>query len=64
LLRAIAAAWFQANPGHDASSELTQTLEALGRELPVFVLPKVSFSRTVHYQPYFKKLFFPLHPWC
>ncbi|MCX7700470.1 MAG: hypothetical protein N2039_06300, partial [Gemmataceae bacterium] len=23
----------------------------LGRELPDFVLPKVGFSRTVHYQP-------------
>lgn len=55
LLRAIAAAWFQANPGREASTELIQTLEVLGRELPTFVLPKVSFSRTVHYQPYFKK---------
>jgi CRISPR-associated protein Csb2 len=55
LLRAIAAAWFQANPGREASPDLIQTLEALGRELPTFVLPKVSFSRTVHYQPYFKK---------
>ncbi len=55
LLRAIAAAWFQANPGREASTELIQTLEALGRELPTFVLPKVAFSRTVHYQPYFKK---------
>lgn len=53
LLRAIAAAWFQANPGRNASSELIQTLEVLGRELPEFVLPKVSFSRTVHYQPNF-----------
>jgi CRISPR-associated protein Csb2 len=51
LLRAIAAAWFQANPGREASAELIQTLEALGRELPVFFLPKVSFSRTIHYQP-------------
>ncbi|HLJ94365.1 MAG TPA: type I-U CRISPR-associated protein Csb2 [Gemmataceae bacterium] len=51
LLRAIAAAWFQANPGRDASTELIQTLEVLGRELPDFILPKVSFSRTVHYQP-------------
>lgn len=55
LLRAVAAAWFQANPGREASSELVQTLETLGRELPTFVLPKVSFSRTIHYQPYFKK---------
>lgn len=55
LLRAIAAAWFQENPGCDASTELVQALQALGRELPVFILPKVSFSRTVHYQPYFKK---------
>jgi CRISPR-associated protein Csb2 len=55
LLRAIAAAWFQANPGREASPELSQTLETLGRELPVFALPKVSFSRTIHYQPYFKK---------
>jgi CRISPR-associated protein Csb2 len=55
LLRALAAAWFQANPGREASGELLQTLEALGRELPSFGLPKVSFSRTVHYQPYFKK---------
>lgn len=55
LLRAIAAAWFQANPGREASTELIQSLEVLGRELPTFVLPKVSFSRTVHYQPYFKK---------
>jgi CRISPR-associated protein Csb2 len=51
MLRAIAAAWFQANPGRNADNELIETLEVLGRELPVFVLPKVSFSRTVHYQP-------------
>jgi CRISPR-associated protein Csb2 len=51
LLRAIAAAWFQANPGSDASPELIQTLGILGRELPTFTLPKVSFSRSVHYQP-------------
>lgn len=55
LLRAVAAAWFHANPGREASNELIQTLETLGRELPTFILPKVSFSRTVHYQPYFKK---------
>jgi CRISPR-associated protein Csb2 len=51
LLRAIAAAWFQANPGCEPSDELIQTLETLGRELPTFALPKVSFSRTIHYQP-------------
>lgn len=51
LLRAIAAAWFQANPGHEPSAELIQTLEVLGRELPTFVLPKVCFSRAIHYQP-------------
>lgn len=51
LLRAIAAAWFQANPGREPSPELVQTLETLGRELPTFVLPKVSFSRAIHYQP-------------
>ncbi|MFO7905177.1 MAG: type I-G CRISPR-associated protein Csb2 [Planctomycetota bacterium] len=51
LLRAIAAAWFQTNPGREPSPELIQTLEALGRELPTFVLPKVTFSRTIHYQP-------------
>jgi len=51
LLRALAAAWFQANPGREPSPELIRTLEALGRELPTFVLPKVSFSRAVHYQP-------------
>lgn len=51
LLRAIAAAWFQANPGSEASPELVQTLEALGRELPTLVLPKVAFSRAIHYQP-------------
>ena len=55
LLRAIAAAWFQANPGCKPSADLILTLEVLGRELPAFVLPKVSFSRSVHYQPYFKK---------
>lgn len=55
LLRAIAAAWFQANPGRGASNELIQALETLGRELPTFILPKVSFSRTIHYQPYFKE---------
>lgn len=55
LLRALAAAWFQANPGREASGELIQTLQVLGRELPTFVLPQVSFSRTVHYQPYFKR---------
>ena len=51
LLRAIAAAWFQANPGCEPSAELIQTLEVLGRELPTFVLPKVCFSRAIHYQP-------------
>jgi CRISPR-associated protein Csb2 len=51
LLRAIAAAWFQANPGSEASPELVQTLETLARELPTFVLPKVAFSRAIHYQP-------------
>jgi len=53
LLRAIAAAWFQANPGREPSNQLLQALEILGRELPTFVLPKVSFSRAVHYQPNF-----------
>jgi CRISPR-associated protein Csb2 len=53
LLRAIAAAWFQANPGCEPSAELIQTLEVLGRELPTFILPKISFSRAVHYQPNF-----------
>ena len=51
LLRAIAAAWFQANPGCEPSDELIQTLETLGRELPIFQIPKVSFSRAIHYQP-------------
>lgn len=51
LLRAIAAAWFQANPGSEPSAELVKTLEVLGRKPPTFVLPKVSFSRTIHYQP-------------
>ena len=51
LLRAIAAAWFQANPGQEPSAELIQTLEVLGRELPTVVLPKVCFSRAIHYQP-------------
>jgi len=53
LLRAIAAAWFQANPGCEPSPELIQTLETLGRELPTFVLPKASFARAIHYQPNF-----------
>jgi CRISPR-associated protein Csb2 len=51
LLRALAAAWFQANPGREPSPELVQALETLGRELPTFGLPKVSFARTIHYQP-------------
>ena len=51
LLRAIAAAWFQANPGQEPSAELIQTLEVLGQELPTLVLPKVCFSRAIHYQP-------------
>lgn len=51
ILRAIAAAWFQANPGKPASPELVEALEVLGRELPEFVLPKVSFANAVHYQP-------------
>lgn len=51
LLRAITAAWFQANPGHEPGADLIQTLEILGRELPTFVLPKVCFSRAIHYQP-------------
>jgi len=51
LLRAIAAAWFQANPGREPSPELVQTIETLGRELPTFVLPKVGFSCAIHYQP-------------
>lgn len=51
LLRAIAAAWFRQNVGQPASSELLELLESLGRELPVIQLPKVSFSKTVHYHP-------------
>jgi CRISPR-associated protein Csb2 len=51
LLRAITAAWFQANPGREPSPELIETLELLGRELPTFVLPKVAFSKAIHYQP-------------
>jgi CRISPR-associated protein Csb2 len=53
LLRAIAAAWYQVNSGKEPSDELIQTLEILGRELPTFRLPKVSFSRAIHYQPNF-----------
>lgn len=53
LLRAFSGTWFQANPGSEPSSELILTLGAVGRELPTFVLPKVSFSRTVQYQPNF-----------
>lgn len=51
LLRALAAAWFQANPGSEPSPELILMLETLGRELPTFLLPRVSFSRAIHYQP-------------
>jgi CRISPR-associated protein Csb2 len=53
LLRAIAATWFQTNPGCEPSPELIKTLETLGRELPTFVLPKASFIRAIHYQPNF-----------
>lgn len=51
LLRAIAAAWFQANPGRAPGPELIEILELLGQELPTFILPKVAFSRAIHYQP-------------
>lgn len=51
LLRALAAAWFRAHPGQGPSAELILTLETLGKELPTFILPKVSFSRAIHYQP-------------
>jgi CRISPR-associated protein Csb2 len=51
LLRAIAAAWFRLHTGQPASPELLNLLNTLGRELPEMDLPKVAFSRTVHYQP-------------
>lgn len=51
LLRALAAGWFRAHAGRPASAELTELLEALGQELPEMYLPKVSFSRTIHYHP-------------
>jgi CRISPR-associated protein Csb2 len=51
LLRALAAGWFRAHPGQSPSSELIEVLEALGHELPEMHLPKVSFSKTIHYHP-------------
>lgn len=51
LLRALAAGWFRAHPGQPPNAELTELLEALGRELPEMYLPKVSFSKTIHYHP-------------
>ncbi|HEY5915254.1 MAG TPA: type I-U CRISPR-associated protein Csb2 [Verrucomicrobiae bacterium] len=51
LLRTIAAAWFQGHPEQQASPELLELLNALGSELPDIELPKVAFSKTVHYQP-------------
>jgi len=51
LLRAIAAGWFRANPDQPACLELMELLTTLGGELPLIELPRVAFSRTVHYQP-------------
>jgi CRISPR-associated protein Csb2 len=51
LMRAIAAGWFRLHAGQPASPELLDLLTALGRELPEIQLPKVAFSKTVHYQP-------------
>lgn len=54
FLRALAAAWFRANPGRPASDELRALLETLSRELPHIGVGKVVFARTVHYQPNYK----------
>lgn len=54
LLRALAAAWFRKHPGQQPSSELVEMLESLGQQLPLIELPKVNFSKTVHYQPSFE----------
>src|SRR5271167_960069 len=53
LLRALAAGWFQVSPGQSPSGDILDTLTVLGRELPEMHLPRVSFSKTIHYQPNF-----------
>lgn len=54
LLRSLAAAWFRVNAGQPASDELRGLLETLARELPHIGVGKVTFAKTVHYQPNYK----------
>jgi len=51
LLRALAAAWFRANPGRPEPKELHALLKTLASELPHIGVGKVAFAKTVHYQP-------------
>jgi CRISPR-associated protein Csb2 len=54
MLRSLAAAWFQANRGQPAPTELHALLEALGAGLPEICIGPVTFGQTVHWQPNFE----------
>lgn len=51
LLRALASAWFRANPGREPNDEFKQLIESLSSNCPEIGVGKVSFSQTVHWQP-------------
>jgi CRISPR-associated protein Csb2 len=51
LLRGLVSTWFRTHPGEVPDTEFIQLIEVLGRELPEIGVCKVSFGRTVHWQP-------------
>ncbi|MCC5836085.1 MAG: type I-U CRISPR-associated protein Cas5/Cas6 [Opitutales bacterium] len=51
LLRAIAAAWFQQNPGNSTDDNLGHLLEQLGSALPELGFQRIAFGHTAHWQP-------------
>lgn len=53
LLRALVSAWFKAHPGQVPNPDCIALVEALGNELPVIGMGKISFGNTVHWQPNF-----------
>jgi CRISPR-associated protein Csb2 len=53
LLRALAAGWFRAHRGQPTGQDLLDLLKVLGSELPDIQIGRVTFSKTIHWQPNF-----------
>lgn len=54
LLRALASAWFRSHMAKIPSAAVVELIELLSKELPEIGIGKVSFAKTVHYQPNYK----------